>query len=262
MHYRTSSQSSSSTQPLPALISSSMSNTPISHRDLRTPNSHEYINPQPGSAYSLGLLGLHSASRPQTSSSNHSPRHHPHLPPHMAAMLARAQATQAQSIKARKRAATVSGNGIADEKEFPSASVHLTTVYEPEEPVKSTSAIAGPSSIANGDRYPRYTLSPSPEGSHGVSQDRPLRSTAPDRPPHETSDIPSYADFMSGAERLWTVLSCSQRLLDELEAGEARQRIEPSSRGSGELRGGTSQMSNRRRSATVSDAVQPPIEID
>jgi hypothetical protein len=67
---------------------------------------------------------------------------------------------------------------------------------------------------------------------------------------------------MSGAERLWTVLSSSQRLLDELEAGEARQRITQSSRGSGELRGGTSQMSNRRRSATVSDAVQPPIEID
>ena len=178
-----------------------------------------------------------------------SPQRRQGLPPHMAAILAQARGMKDVVNGGRRRAATVSGNGQADERAHPSASVHLVQPSNREEsptrqthptqsnqyppqarlPLPQHHTQVNPQSQAQTFDHtplsnrpcPRINLSPSPSGSQlDASQSRgpspsTRRATVSGGSP--LLDIGTKDEFMDRAEWLWGVLERTTRFLEELE---------------------------------------------
>ena len=157
----------------------------ISSKD--TPTTYTIATPQ------TGLAGLSLATPPSGPSREASRNDH-----HSTKLGLPAE----KQTQGRRRAATVSGNGNADFRAHPDATVHLKEQV-------------------NSDH--RSRLSPSPEGSDSESQCQ----MEPRLPTRRRSTISGYAeddealppaqDFMAAAEKLWTVLKSSELLLEGLD---------------------------------------------
>lgn len=176
---------------------------------------HGYGAPTPTSVSVLGTPATSNsgAKLPLAYHTPISPVIKGHLPPHMAAMLpSKATASSSSETRGRKRAATVSGNGSADERAHPTASVHLQQ-SPPEQRRYEVSPSPPPRLSSEKQRSPpsETTQLRRPSGAR--------RSTVSGASPF----LPPKEEFIEHAEWLYGVLSRTERLLQELDLQKNHQ---------------------------------------